>query len=304
MDGNLDSLRRQAKVQGCVLLIYQALLHISVSIILLVRSFGHPIDAGYGYLLAIGMGILALLLWKRPEKVGKMLARRGRPMRASRFFACLIVLWAAQFVGQLSVLSVRWGIGRLGFSAGDVLDTLSVDIDTIPMLLYVCILGPISEELLFRGILQQTIQPYGKRLAILCSAVLFALFHGNPIQVLYAFAMGLVLAVVVSEHHVFWTMVLHMCNNLLFGVFLPWVLSALPVALADWLHWTLLLSAFVAGIAVLACKLPGLQNWLRENKLQKGQFRTFFGTATVLIFLGWSLINMLSFFVLPQLLQN
>ena len=56
------------------------------------------------------------------------------------------------------------------------------------------VLAPITEEFLFRGvILQGFLRNYGRRKAIIVSALLFALFHLNPWQFPVAFLSGVVL---------------------------------------------------------------------------------------------------------------
>jgi membrane protease YdiL (CAAX protease family) len=56
------------------------------------------------------------------------------------------------------------------------------------------VLAPVTEEFLFRGvILQGFLRNYGRRKAILVSALLFALFHLNPWQFPVAFLLGVVL---------------------------------------------------------------------------------------------------------------
>ena len=63
---------------------------------------------------------------------------------------------------------------------------------SILMLLYAMILGPIVEELIFRGLTYSAakkVMPY--YLAIMVQALLFGAFHMNPIQGCYAFVLGL-----------------------------------------------------------------------------------------------------------------
>jgi uncharacterized protein len=55
------------------------------------------------------------------------------------------------------------------------------------------VVAPVTEEFLFRGlILHGFLQNYGRRKALLVSALLFALFHLNPWQFLGALVMGVV----------------------------------------------------------------------------------------------------------------
>ncbi len=83
-------------------------------------------------------------------------------------------------------------------------------------LIVFCMLTPVCEELLFRGLVFGTIRRKisGWRAAVLTSA-LFSVLHGNPIQMLYAFPMGLVLQVFLyMEGGLEAPILLHICANL------------------------------------------------------------------------------------------
>ncbi|MBE5894284.1 MAG: CPBP family intramembrane metalloprotease [Lachnospiraceae bacterium] len=63
-------------------------------------------------------------------------------------------------------------------------------------LLYYVLLSPLAEEMVFRWLLQGRIRHgLGKNVAIVTTALFFAFYHGNVPQGVYAFCMGLVLAV-------------------------------------------------------------------------------------------------------------
>ena len=66
--------------------------------------------------------------------------------------------------------------------------------------LLLVVVAPVTEELLFRGIiLRGFLANYSKRRAILLSALLFALMHGNPWQFIPAFVAGVLLAWLLIE---------------------------------------------------------------------------------------------------------
>ncbi len=58
---------------------------------------------------------------------------------------------------------------------------------------YVCIAGPIIEEVLFRGIVLESVKMYNERFAIVFSAFIFGLMHGNITQAVNGFLAGLIL---------------------------------------------------------------------------------------------------------------
>jgi len=60
--------------------------------------------------------------------------------------------------------------------------------------LTIVLFGPILEELLFRGAIQRILMTkYNPNKAIFISALIFGIIHLNPIQVVFAFLMGLLL---------------------------------------------------------------------------------------------------------------
>ena len=76
-------------------------------------------------------------------------------------------------------------------------DLVSEAMNEMPLsvvLLGGCILGPLCEELLFRGLLAKRLARYGQKPAAFVSALLFGLYHANLSQFCYAFLLGLLLA--------------------------------------------------------------------------------------------------------------
>ncbi|MGN0552432.1 MAG: lysostaphin resistance A-like protein [Oscillospiraceae bacterium] len=64
----------------------------------------------------------------------------------------------------------------------------------ILMYFYACLIGPVLEELLYRGVILQGMRKYNERFAIVLSSLIFGLMHQNYQQFILAFMLGLVLA--------------------------------------------------------------------------------------------------------------
>ena len=63
------------------------------------------------------------------------------------------------------------------------------------------ILMPLSEEMIFRGVIfKRYEQGFGFKKAMLMSAMFFAVTHGNLVQIVYGFVMGLFLAYVYEKY--------------------------------------------------------------------------------------------------------
>lgn len=81
--------------------------------------------------------------------------------------------------------------------------------------LAIAIIGPILEEMLFRGAVTTELQRrYSPQKAILFSALIFGIFHINPAQVLNAFLLGLLLAwLFYKTHSLIPGILIHILNN-------------------------------------------------------------------------------------------
>lgn len=78
------------------------------------------------------------------------------------------------------------------------------------------LLIPIAEELIFRGLIYRRMKEFlPVRAAVVLSALLFSVYHGNPIQMIFAFPMALVLTILYERGGQFLFPVLfHMGANL------------------------------------------------------------------------------------------
>ena len=82
------------------------------------------------------------------------------------------------------------------------------------LVLYVCVLGPITEELLLRGFALKNLSRVSQRFGILMTALLFALMHENLPQFLFTFPFGILLAYITIRHDsVTPAIITHICVN-------------------------------------------------------------------------------------------
>lgn len=128
------------------------------------------------------------------------------------------------------------GICTIASFSSDVLDALLQSVglyasqsnaalpsDTFGIVLYIVlyvVLSPLVEELLFRGLIMQSLRRFGDGVALLCSSVLFALVHPNILMLPYAFLTGLVIGYfVLRSGSVVTGIVMHLANNLLLTIY-------------------------------------------------------------------------------------
>lgn len=76
------------------------------------------------------------------------------------------------------------------------------------------ILGPIGEELVFRGVVQSALQKYGSWVALIGSSLMFAAIHGPSVIFVDAFVMGLLFGAVFRLSGSIWPAItLHIVYN-------------------------------------------------------------------------------------------
>lgn len=116
-------------------------------------------------------------------------------------------------LGQLAELSPN--INDMFNDFGDSWDEM-LNTNYIWILLSVVVLGPIIEELIFRGILINILKnPFGKITAVVLQAVFFGLWHRDPVQMVYTSIFGIFLGVVyLRTNKIRYPIYMHILNNL------------------------------------------------------------------------------------------
>ena len=152
-------------------------------------------------------------------------------------------------------------------------ETFSEDSEMIAELLYqggvwfellvVGIVGPIMEELLFRGVIQKRLEDYTRpTMAAILSAVIFGAIHGNMLQFIYAALFGLGFAFIYKKFHTVWAPILAHCAGNITSV----LLTETPVleGIEEWSFGHIL---FILVGALLALGGFALVYYAREPKL-------------------------------------
>jgi len=94
------------------------------------------------------------------------------------------------------------------------LETIMAGSDTWVNLLFVVIIAPIMEEIIFRRILYRKLIGFGPKIYVFFSAFLFAAFHANFYQLAYAFVLGVIFAMLTYySGTIKYSIILHMIIN-------------------------------------------------------------------------------------------
>ena len=173
----------------------------------------------------------------------------------------------------------------------EAMEMASAGTDTFSMFLYMGLGAPIVEEIVFRGVLMRGLELYGKRFAIVASAILFGFFHGNLVQSPYAFAVGLILGYTAMEYSIGWAMVLHMVNNLILGDSLLRLTSFLPVGYGDIVYWMIYLISGIGAVIILIRNRHQIRAWCKVNPPTKNAMKAFFTAPANVILMVLMSIN-------------
>ena len=308
-------LRAEFSKSGWALLLYYGIMNAAVSAVAFVSVFAIIMEAafdpsisqhfleqqlvelilgnGWGYLLAIVIGAVLMVVWKKRDFCFKTIWKTEKPMKVGSFFCILAIFFSGQALSQLMTPVLEWLFGLMGISLTDFMESASASADTFSMFLYICLSAPVSEELLFRGLIMRSLEPYGKKFAILTSSFLFGIFHGNIVQSPYAFVVGLVLGYVAMEHSMVWAMLLHMINNLLLADTLPRLTQSLPVLYQEIIFAVVIWGSAIAAVVILIVKRKQVAAYLRQGKMHPLCLKSFFTSPGILTLTGVLAANVL-----------
>ena len=228
------------------------------------------------YLVSFPLGWLVLR---------KLPAQRGETGSLSLGQLVPIVLIAIflMYLGNLMGAGINAMLDSfLGVSDGNPISSYALADSLLAKVLFLVILAPVWEEFFFRRLLIDRIRPYGERLAVVTSALMFGLFHGNLSQFFYAALLGGLFGYVyLRTGKLRYSLGLHMLINLLGSVLAPALLEISDTAVNVYSMAMMLLA--LAGLACLILRrrsvrfapaereLPGRQRfsavWLNPGML-------------------------------------
>lgn len=172
------------------------------------------------YLIAIPAGIL--LMRSLPKDAPAPVRLGGKDfwiVMAIAFF----LTYAGNIAGNLLSSAISGG------NAENALDQYAMDSNPIKIL-FMVILAPLFEELVFRKLIIDRTRRFGEQTAVFVSALTFGLFHTNLFQFFYAFLVGWLFAYVyVRTGRMRYCVLMHSIVNFIGGVIAPMILSLLDL---------------------------------------------------------------------------
>ena len=229
--------------------VYVLIFRVSV---IFTSGLGRMIPDGTLYLNIANYAVIVLIyfFFFRKKEPMDLFGKVSTTVPAAALFCGMFLAYGLNIVATAVMENLQSG-EQLAEAA-----SFHADVSFLPGLLMYVICSPLCEELCFRWLMYGRIRRcMGTKLAIFTTALFFGVFHGNPVQGVYAFIMGLVMAVVYERTGAFLT-------TLLFHVGANAVIYVAAFAEKDGAE----LNPAAVAVACLLASLPLLWYLCRENK--------------------------------------
>lgn len=191
-------------------------------------------------------GLVLFLIIKNMPVTQKPVSRRAdKKLLICSFFICISALIAGNLLGRLlmTIISALEGKPMI-----NPVEEVLKGLNTGTIFAIMVVMAPVCEEFLFRRLLIDRIRRYGDKAAILVSAMIFGLCHGNFYQFFYAFGIGLVFGYIYTRTgRLRYTIIFHMIINFLGSVAAIYIQYSLVFA---GIYALLLYGSMIAGIVL------------------------------------------------------
>lgn len=260
----------------------------------LIQIFEQPSFTGTMSIIAVVIAFIPILIYRQKKFFQYDLKVVNRKFTVKTVILGFIILFSLNSTIGLFANVLELGLNEIGLSAISALKELEVlNQPTISMIVYTCIMAPIFEEFIYRGAVLRSLEKYGRKFAILISAILFGLMHGNFYQIFMAAGIGIVLGYLATEYSIKLTILLHMCNNICVEL-----LSEITSHIGENAGGIIDLCIMVASIIILVVAFifnkNHIKEWLQNNKMEKRIMLRFLTSITVIIIIAIDLFMVVS----------
>lgn len=245
-------------------------------------------------IVAVIFAFIPFLIYRGREFFQHDLRVTNKKFNVKTIVLAIIVLLSLNSLLVMFSNVLEIGLNVFGFSANFALEELeTLNQLTIPMLIYSCLVAPIFEEFIYRGAVLRSLEKYGRGFAILISAILFGLMHGNFYQIFMAIGVGIILGYLATEYSIKLTILLHIINNVCVQV-LSQITTNLGGKVENVIDITFTVISFVVIIIACIKKKNNLKEWLSNNKIQKGLLLTFFTSILIIAVVIFDIFEVVS----------
>lgn len=161
--------------------------------------------------ISVGLSFfIGAKLFKKSKSLDKI--PFSAPKDKKQAFLLILIGFGGCLVANYITVFIRFFGEAVGiYSDYTALEDPSSTLDVVMIFIGSAIVPPLIEEFALRGVLMHSLRKYGNAFAILTSAFVFGLFHGNAVQMPFAFLCGLVIGYAVIATESLWTGIIIHC---------------------------------------------------------------------------------------------
>lgn len=170
-----------------------------------------------------------------------------KPNSLKNFFFAIGIGFVTLVIGNYITTFFVLGMESFGvfFQTGEVPNVETAS-DFFWQVLATALVPALVEEFAVRGVIMQSLRKYGDIFAIVVSALLFAILHGNMVQAPFALLLGCIMGWLVIITDSLWTgIAIHFMNN-----FYAVVMNTLLVTLPEHMYIIVFLSINAVGVVL------------------------------------------------------
>jgi membrane protease YdiL (CAAX protease family) len=223
------------------------------------RSLMEAMPLGLMSIVGIVAGACALFIVRGKRLLTEDLTKVNERISLPDFIKLACLMLGINAIFTLLPMLMELLAPGIGKALEGPLDDMLTGYFDLSGILYIVLLGPIVEEIIFRGAILRALVPFGRNFAIIISSLAFGLYHLYLMQGMFAFLVGVLFAYCTLRFSIKWAMLLHILNNGLSVVFS--FLGVSPLIITG--CYALFL---VLGIIVALISLPRFRQQLQEGK--------------------------------------
>jgi hypothetical protein len=215
-----------------------------------------------------------------------------------KFLIFFMLMWALQLPGSITSALYEGILNKFNLTtAWDV----NISEANIGYAILVMLLGPIREEIIFRGCILKGLEKIDKNTAILVSALIFGLMHGSLVQSIYAVFVGLILGYVAAEYGLKYSIALHILSNTITQIMgiiaevYPDDMSFSESHMLVKIAFIFLVISYIIGIAVIIKYRKRIKEQFRHLKESKKEIiKSVTLSVFTLLSIGYSIYSMIT----------
>jgi len=275
------------------ILIMQMVKNPNVSDVQLEQIFKEPSFIGTISIIAVVIAFIPILIYRK-KFFQYDLKVENKKFTLKTVIICFIILLSVNNVLGLFADGLELLLNAIGLSATSALKDLDVlNQPAISMFMYTCMIAPIFEEFIYRGAILRGLEKYGRWFAILASAILFGMMHGNFYQIFMAIGVGIILGYLATEYSIKLTIILHIINNA-FVELTSQITSHVSANAGN------IINISITAILIIILVISSIRNknyikkWLQNNRMEKGIMLSFLTSIAVIIIIAFDLFMVVS----------